>query len=233
MSDNPLRFYMVKNIIAQNPDAPITVESLSRFLPDTFDLGDDDLAPYIQTPEVEFEAEVVSPPPNAGVEQSSGDAVTGEQDAAGTPTLTMDEARERVRVLHEALAQARGAVMTLVNDQRHARDRLATAIAAFVSGMRPPLTREALVAEEIRRGRFQAKQQRESRPGKSYVDRAAYFGRDNSAAGHVRSNLQYGYRRGAMPASMRGKIDPRYAAASMPLAESVRKGAVAKLPSER
>jgi hypothetical protein len=229
MSDNPLRDSMVKNILAQNHGEAITVENLKRFFPPDFDLGEDDLEPY-KTTEVEFEN---SPPPNAVSEQSSGADKMGEQDAAGN-AMTPDQARECVRVLQEALAQARGRVMTLTGDQRRARDKLANAIASFVSGFGPPMTREQLVAEEIRRGRFQKQEaQRHSQPGPSYIDRAAFYGRDHSATGHVRSNLQYGHRRGAMPASMKGKIDPRYAAAAMPLVESVRKGAVAKLPSER
>jgi len=45
--------------------------------------------------------------------------------------------------------QARGRVMTLTGYQRHASDKLANSIAAFVNGF-VPMTREQLVAEEMR-----------------------------------------------------------------------------------
>src|ERR1700682_4183835 len=70
---NPLRAMMLANIIAQNSDVPITVESLAPFLPQDFALGEDDLEHYRQSRPVTLEGEPEAKP--AATQEAAPEAV--------------------------------------------------------------------------------------------------------------------------------------------------------------
>jgi hypothetical protein len=238
---NPLREQMVKNIIGEHAGEPITVENLAKYLPDTFELGDDDLAPYQEVTEqqrdnlallqtltgadpasarpIEFEGE-----PEAITTRDGGSKepeAVAESEAPGTPEQIEAATLRRIKA-DQDLANKRVAVIAATNVERAARDRLAKAIGAFQSGF-APMTQQELrnqhVKEqtEIRRKIASGEMKpprRGTGVGKSVVDRTAFYGRGgNPATGN--------YRRGAYPSQAKGapNFDPR-------------RGATVKVPSE-
>jgi hypothetical protein len=91
---NPLRAMMVENIIAQNSDVPITVESLAPLLPDNFDLGEDDLERY-------REAHPTEPTPQ---QREAADMV--QSILSGEPIVFEGETEQSPEAIGEAEAQA-------------------------------------------------------------------------------------------------------------------------------
>jgi pyruvate/2-oxoglutarate dehydrogenase complex dihydrolipoamide acyltransferase (E2) component len=220
---NPLRAMMVQNIIAQNPSESITVENLAPFFPKDFDLGEDDLEHYRLSRPVTFEGEPEATP--AATQEAAPEAASEPAEPEAPPTPATPDAIEAATVRRiaadQSLANARVAVLTAGNDERAARTKLAQAVTEFQSGF-PKITRESLMrdyvqSEQARKAAGHVSQP-QGRPGKSVVDRIAFYGRGGNPA-------RGDYRRGAFPSQAKGakNFDPR-------------RGAVAaqpKVPSER
>jgi len=144
-----------------------------------------------------------------------------EPEAPPATPEAIERATARRLAADHALANARVAVIGAQNTERDARGKLAKAVSAFQSGF-PPITREQLmrdmIASEQARKAAGHTSHPQSRPGKSVVDRVAFYGRGGNPA-------RGDYRRGAFPSQAFGapNHDPR-------------RGAVAaqpKVPSER
>jgi hypothetical protein len=245
---NPLRAMMVANIIAQNSDVPITVEALAPLLPDNFDLGEDDLELYRERHPIEAEptpaqheaaamvqslmsAEPIefegAPEPtpeatNAPAPEAVAESAEPEPPAPATPEQVESAVTRRNRA-EQKLANARVAVLSAQNAERAARGKLAEAVTTFQNGF-PKVTREQLardvIASEQARKAAGHTLQPQGRPGKSAVDRIAFYGRGGNPAGGGGA-----YRRGAFPAQAKGapNFDPRRGTVAVQ----------AKLPSER
>jgi hypothetical protein len=139
--------------------------------------------------------------------------------APATPEA-IDAAIVRRNKAEQGLANARVAVTVAGNAERAARAKLAEAVTTFQNGF-PKVTREQLmrdvIASEQERKAAGHPLQPQGRPGKSAVDRQAFYGRGGNPA-------RGDYRRGAFPAQAKGA--PNY---------DPRRGAVAaqtKVPSE-
>ncbi len=145
------------------------------------------------------------------------------------PRLTQIEANKAILAAQDRLGQARIEIQKARFNTQRARTALANQITIWQTGL-PAYSREELVRDflrseqEKRRQRIEGGIPPEYKPvGKSAIDRAAAYSRDNSPEGAVRSRMTGGgMRRGAFPKSMQhqSNFDPR-------------RGAVAKLPSER
>jgi hypothetical protein len=189
MSENDFRNDMVKVIIAQHRNAPLTVDGLREFFPPDFDLGDDDLAPYQP---IEFEAEAEPTPRLEMQAEPIKTEVVPVAAAEPTPAPTPEaiEAATLRRIASDQnLANARVAVTVAGNAERAARAKLAEAVNTFQKGF-PPVTREKLVGDfvkeqaEIRRKIASGEMEPRKNPGigKSVVDRTAFYGRGGNAA---------------------------------------------------
>ena len=223
---NPLRRMMVENVIKQNFREPLTVDALKDFFPPDFDLGLDDLQPHIDAAAtaIEFEGEPEALPPQAravAAANVAAEPVATEPEAPPATPEAIERATVRRLAADQALANARVAVISAQNVERDARGKLAKAVGAFQSGF-PQITREQLmrdmIASEQARKAAGHTSHPQSRPGKSVVDRVAFYGRGGNPA-------RGDYRRGAFPSQAFGapNHDPR-------------RGAVAaqpKVPSER
>jgi hypothetical protein len=149
-------------------------------------------------------------------------------DTTPVPVMTRDEASNAVLAAHNALGEARIAYRKSQEATRAARAALATSITVWQTGQ-PPYTREDMTRDFIR-GSNAARAQRAANGtppqakaiGKSYIDRAAAYDRDNSAEGAARSRMQTGSHRGAFPKSMKGALnfDPRRGPVAKPPGQS-------------
>jgi hypothetical protein len=149
-------------------------------------------------------------------------------DAPIDPPLTHQQANDAVLAAENNLGNARLALRHAQETTKSARAANANAITIWQCGL-PVYTSEMNVRDFLK-SQQAARRERIAQggpaattpPGKSYLDRAAKYGRDNSAEGAARSRMQHGAHRGAFPTSQKFQQnhDPR-------------RGAVAKLPSER
>lgn len=213
---NPLRAMMVQNIINQNSSEPMTVENLAQFFPKDFDLGEDDLERYRQSRPVIFEGEPEATP--AATQEAAPEAVAEPEAPPPPPPATPDAieaATVRRIAADQSLANARVAVIVAGNVERAARDKLAKAVSAFQSGFAPitreMLMRDVIASEQQRKAAGHPLQPQQSRPGKSVVDRLAFYGRGGNPA-------RGDYRRGAFPSQAKGapNYDPRRGAVAQP-----------------
>jgi hypothetical protein len=140
--------------------------------------------------------------------------------APATPEQ-IDAAILRRNKAEQGLANARVAVTVAGNAERAARAKLAEAVTTFQNGF-PKVTHEQLmrdvIASEQQRKAAGHPLRPQGQPGKSAVDRQAFYGRGGNPA-------RGDYRRGAFPAQAKGA--PNY---------DPRRGTVAvqpKVPSER
>jgi hypothetical protein len=221
---NPMRVMMVTSIIQRNQGEAFTVENLTRFFPADFDLGEDDLAHYRAAhpidvppePPIEFEGDTA---PTAEAPAPAVESAKPEPEPAQPPPPEAIEAAvTRRNKAEQDLANARVLQITEDNQERALRGDLAKAVSAFQSGF-PPITREQLmrdvIASEQERKAAGHPSRPQSGPGKSVVDRVAFYGRGGNPA-------RGDYRRGAFSSQAKGA--PNY---------DPRRGAVAKAPSER
>jgi hypothetical protein len=209
---NPLRAAMVANVIAQNSGEALTVENIARLLPDNFDLGEDDLEHYRQSRPITFEGEPEATP--AATQEAAPEAVAEPEAPPATPDQ-IETATQRRIAADQSIANARVAVIAAGNVERAARAKLAEAVTTFQNGF-PKVTREQLmrdmIASEQERKAAGNPLRPQGRPGKSAVDRTAFYGRGGNPA-------RGDYRRGAFPSQAKGA--PNY---------DPRRGAVAALP---
>jgi hypothetical protein len=252
--ENVLRKQMVADAVNRGAGSPITIEFVAKFLPDDFELGTDDLAPYMAA-EAEPEAEApfdwnalgeqvdrvrekrlaAQAGQTAPTEQEA--EALGEQEAAAFNShrerqrapVTADDigAAMTRRLAADALVNnSRVTLITAQNVEKDARIKLADSIIQFQSGF-DKLTPEQLRRDHVKeQAAIRQAQKDGTLPmrlgpgiGKSAVDRAAYFSKFGHGAGAGGGGA---YRRGAYSSNERGTLntDPR-------------RGAVAKLPSER
>lgn len=252
---NPLRVSMIKNAIMQNRDEPITVENLSRFLPDDFDLDYDlDVAPLIADQgeakplsEVEFDAEAPAQEATPAI-KFEGDAPEPVMEAAEPepPAPTAEEiaaAEQRVRDSHTALAERRVSLIQAQGVERVARDKLGKVLGSFQAGF-TPVSRDQLMRDYIASEQH-AKAMRKAgmsptpqgRPGKSYFDRTRFYGARGDAADFARQSppLTEAQARalGGHGAGWKGNARNSYSASNKGRNNyDPRRGPVAKLPSE-
>jgi hypothetical protein len=206
---NPLRDQLVKNMIAQHPGEPLTVENFAPYFADlpNFDLGDDDLEQYAEAAAeqaIEFEG---APEPLAQPIKAPETVAESVKPVPGTPE-EIEAATIRRLDADKTLANARVAIMAAQHDERDARNKLAKAVSAFQSGFAPITSQELrtqFVKEQQEIRRAIAAGEMPGRPGpkigKSAVDRAAYYQRGGTPTGGGRA-----YARGALPASVRGRV---------------------------
>ena len=207
---NIMRDEMIRAAINEAREAgkPVTVAVLGlEHLPSDFDLSQSELDGFLAD-----EAE----PTAVDLLTIESDAPADEPEAEAAPAMTMDEARDRLVRLNNELSQARGDVLMLASKQRDARAKLAAAITQFQTGF-PKLTPTELLRQHAReqnelRAQGKTGRVRQSRPGPSVVDQAAYYSRGGTA------NRGYGpkWRRGAYAADSYGapNSDPRRGAIS-------------------
>lgn len=220
VTGNPVRDEMIRAAVrqAQEDGKPVTVAVLGlEHLPGDFDLSQDELDGVLATMVAPQEAPAVADPLSA-----EPDAPAEAESAESEPALTMDEARDRLVRLQDALAEARGAVLTLAQRQRDARAKLSDAIVRFQTGF-AKVTPTELLRQHVREQaelRAQGKnvRARVGQPGPSVVDQMAYYSR----GGTVNRGNGPRWRRGAFAVDSYGapNTDPR-------------RGAIAKLPSQR
>jgi hypothetical protein len=177
---------MVKNVIAQHLDEPITVENLAQYFPDDFSLGDGDLAPYIDAvpaeQPIEFEGAPEPQPMNHPLPVAGNEAEQTPEPPPPPPAREQIEnaAQRRIKA-DQDLANARILQMTEDRTEQELRAKLAKAVTNFQAAF-PPITRETLMrqyAQEqaairgaIARGEMPAPQ---SNVPRGAVSRAAYF----------------------------------------------------------
>lgn len=192
----------------------LNLANVAFALPPDFDLSQDELDGILANMGGDLPAVEPEAPPEASEPQDAADA--------SAPSMTLDEARERLVKLQNELSAGRGSVLTLQSKLRTSRDKLAKAIQTFISGQKPitreQLQRDHIRSEQARKARGEALNGRgQAMPGPSVVDRIAFYSRGGSAnQGHGR-----GFARGAYHSSQRGmmNMDPR-------------RGPVARVPSE-
>jgi len=183
--------------------------------------------PIIFESEAGQEPEAPTPelPPQAKALAATKTAVPEAEPIAPAPApadpAAIEAAVIRRNKAEQDLANARVLQITENETERRLRTELAKAVTDFQASF-PPITREQLmrdvIASEQERKANGHPLQPQGRPGKSVVDRLAFFGRGGNPA-------RGDYRRGAFPASSKGA--PNFNPA---------RGAVAaqpKLPSER
>jgi hypothetical protein len=215
---NPLRDFLIRAEIQTHPGEEVTVENLAKYLPSDFDLRDDDLAPFIEAP-VEFEGEAPQAQTNAKPIIETLAEVKAETEPEPEPITAeqIEAAVTRRREAEQNLANRRVDLLKADTVVRAARDALSKAVSAFQSGFAPisreKLMRDYISSEQARKaaGHQSAPQ---GRPGKSVVDRMAFYSRGGSPA-------RGSYQRGAYPSQLKGakNYDPR-------------RGPVAKLPEQ-
>lgn len=142
--------------------------------------------------------------------------------------MTSQEANNAVLAAENKLGAARITLRNRQAETKAARSALATSISIWQTGL-PAYTAEMNVrahlkaSQEARRKRIeQGGPSATTPPGKSYLDRAAKYGRDHSPEGAARSRMQNGAHRGAF--STASKFQKNFDPA---------RGPVAKLPSAR
>lgn len=111
------------------------------------------------------------------------------------------------------VTMARVRLRKALDAQREARGRLGTSIQRWQRAVGATVSFDQLVkahlkSENERRaavadGKIPARQN-QSQPGKSYIDRVAFYGMSGNAADFVRKQHVTGFRRGGVPASRRG-----------------------------
>jgi hypothetical protein len=155
----------------------------------------------------------------------------GENPEEISSPLTQQEANDAVLAAENALGEARFALRRAQENTKAARAAVANAVTIWQTGL-PVYSAERNVrdhlkqSQEARRIRVeQGGPTATARPGKSYLDRAAKYGRDNSPEGAARSRMQHGAHRGAFSRSE--------VAANSFQNRDPRRGPVVKLPSER
>jgi hypothetical protein len=191
--ENPLRADMIRKVIAQHAGEPITVENFAPYFaeyPD-FNLGADDLAPYLDAAPIEFEgAPEPTPEPEAASEKLP-EAIRDEPEApppAPTPNQ-IEAAVIRRGEAEQNLANLRVLQMTENDTERKLCASLAKAVTDFQASF-PPITRDTLMkdyfaSERARKASGQTAQP-QSRPGNSYYDRARFYGGRGDANDFVR-----------------------------------------------
>jgi hypothetical protein len=224
-----LRKEMVADAV-QRAGSPITVEFVSKFLPEDFELEESDLAEF--QPAEAVPAAQAEPFDWAALNErvqrlnANGEAPDMQEPEAPAvqepPALGDIEAATARRIASDSLvANTRNAVLAAQNVEREARARLANAVVQFQSGF------QAVTPEQLRRDHVKEQQairagiangtieppRYGSGVGKSVVDRIAFAQRSGS---HNNGN----FRRGASTIKGAPNFDPR-------------KGPVAKLPSQR
>jgi hypothetical protein len=233
---NPRRNQMIEEAIAAHPGEPMTVANLAQYFEPAFDFGEDDLDWYREAHPIEFEAEAEptpvatqAPAPEPQPPQARALAASrapeskplervAPEPAPPADPAAIEAAVSRRNKAEQDLANARVLQITEDNTERALRGDLAKAVGAFQSGF-PPITREQLmrdvIASEQERKAAGHPSRPKSQPGKSVVDRVAFYGRGGNPA-------RGDYRRGAFSSQAKGA--PNY---------DPRRGAVAKVPSER
>jgi hypothetical protein len=171
-----------------------------------------------QSPEAIGEAEARAFNAHRESQRAPIKAPEADSPAPATPEQ-IDAAILRRNKAEQGLANARVAVTVAGNAERAARAKLAEAVTTFQNGF-PKVTHEQLmrdvIASEQQRKAAGHPLRPQGQPGKSVVDRVAFYGRGGNPA-------RGDYRRGAFAASAKGA--PNY---------DPRRGAVAaKVPSER
>lgn len=186
---------------------PLNLENVRDALPSDFDLLPGELVQARRALSPKW-LEKIEPPHANGAEPPHVDAA----DAAPRLEITREQSQAAVESAHNRLGEAR--VLVKVAQQRHA-DTKATLARAITTWQNEsdPLTPAERQQREIRNHIASENARRAARHapainrriGNSTVDRTAAYGRDPSAEGFARSQMQTGYRRGAYPASMRGR----------------------------
>lgn len=136
-----------------------------------------------EAPPVEASEPTPEPTPEAAPVEAAlveGDLLTAAEPVAEAwPKMARDEANARLVRVNTALSQERGNVLSLTTRATKAREKLAQAIAAFQRGFAPK-SREQLMREVIASNQQQKAEGveaiRQSAPGPSVVDHAAYRG---------------------------------------------------------
>ncbi|HUI12980.1 MAG TPA: hypothetical protein VL048_05865 [Xanthobacteraceae bacterium] len=182
----------------------------ARF-PNLGEIGEDEAEAAFAIIEAEAEQHAATFEAEQPAEQQAAPQADTPQPEA--PTMPPAEAVENLRLASVALANARAAVTTATNLRNRARERLASAVQAWQTGM-PRMTRDQAAREVIATYQAtRAEQVRSIQPGPSVIDRVAANQRGGPAA--------WGnFRRGASTVRGAPNFDPR-------------KGPVAKLPSQR
>lgn len=144
-------------------------------------------------------------------EKIEGEPAANEKPDVMVTTATADEVEGNLQDARRELTESRIALPQALDRQRVARNILSQAISSWQningtirSGDREALVREHIASEnQARRERIEGRgaSARQSQPGPSAVDRAAFYGRPSSPA-------QGNWRRGAHPASHRGRRVP-------------------------
>jgi hypothetical protein len=178
VTGNPMRDLMIAQAVnrARADDGVTTLPAIQILLPADFDLAEQELKDTL--------ALMGSEPPEVTAE--SADAAPAEPTA---PTMTREQAQERVRLAHADLAAHRADLIRCGNRQRKARADLGAAISAFIA-QQAPKTREQLIRDEIAANQqFKAdvavgkvRPRERPRPGRSVVDRIASYQRGGSPA---------------------------------------------------
>jgi hypothetical protein len=145
--------------------------------------------------------------------------------------LTLAQANDAVLDAENALGEARLALRNAQQRTKDARAALANAVTIWQTGL-PVYSAERNVRDHLRASQAARRQRIElggptatTPPGKSYLDRAAKYGRDQSPEGAARSRMMHGAHRGAFPTSAKfqDNHDPRRGPVAKPRP---------KLPSE-
>lgn len=186
----------------------VTPATLKARLPDARfpnfgDVGEDEAQAAFEAIEQEAEQHAASLEAEQPAEPEAEPQAEPQPEA---PTLAPTEAVENLRLAHVALAEARAAVQTKTNRRNAARELLSAAVMAWQTGL-PRVTRDQAVKEAI--ASFQAEKAERVQTmtcGPSVIDRQAFFGKGGTANDFARKQMRTGYRRGALPASMRGLL---------------------------
>lgn len=227
---NQVRHDMVKDVIELH-GGPITIERIAAWLPNDFELGLDDLAPFLneQAPtDIEFEGDepaTAETPATVPVEAAPIVEATAEPEAPPPPTQEEIEAAViRRNAADQALANRRAELIVAQGAERVTRDKLAKAIQTFQAGTPfKPMTRDELIRSHLA-AESALRQVRKNqgapapRIGRSAVDRVAYYSKFGGGPGAGGGRA---YARGAAPSQAKGapNFDPR-------------RGPTVKLPSQ-
>jgi len=153
--------------------------------------------------------------PRAAEVEASGNDVAPQPEIL----LTSAEANQAALSAQNKLTEAQVTARRAKEAAAKARAVLAAAIAEWRDGA-PPYTQEMLLRDHLRSEQEKRKARIEGggaqmpapRVGRSYIDKAAAYGRDASPEGHVRSRMQNGgSHRGAFPSSQKYQMnyDPK------------------------
>ncbi len=203
-----LREPMLRTAIgfARGANQPLDVEHVAPYLPDTFDLSQDEIDAMVDAPVEQVESAAVDE--NADVvvadDKQVEPAVVDEQvePVALTPTQAS-----------EALIEARLALPVAIDRQRRARAILADRVRDYRIAIGQPTTQENLcrqfIASEQELRRQKAAGMGPNIPrhpgGPTLLDQQRLYAKSSSLEGTGDQG-----RRGAQPASRRGSYDARY-----------------------